>query len=400
MRKVIKNGNTIIVLLDDGNIIHKDNCDDASYEAVKSAKSDTEVLGVLDDNFKEAAAKMAEVQSLFEDVEKSKYLIKRGDSIYWEGVSELSIPETLVKAIIKAEQEDNKDALEAYHNFWVLLSLNPDSRCRENLFWFLEKWDMKIAKCGLFIGYRNVDIYSKGTGAIYTQSLCDFVLSEYSKLKAAQKLISQYWIVVDENIYQVVKSDSLEYNQYVCDEAVMFNLKSLYEELKAVNFIAKNVGDDTIYTDHHSHTFRIKVGEIVSMPREETDTCQENSCSRGLHIGSLGWLKKGYYGQQGLVCLINPAKVVAVPRIDDYGKLRTCEYLPIALIEYDENHDVIPYNVEDGFDSKWIKEILYDGELSTEDTPVYRLGIPIIPELNSTTVTDNLFEIAKKYVLE
>ncbi len=69
-----------------------------------------------------------------------------------------------------------------------------------------------------------------------------------------------------------------------------------------------------IYTDSHSHTTTIILGQPVRMPREETDMCQENSCSRGLHVGSKGWLKQGYFGNVGLMVLVNPANVVAVPR--------------------------------------------------------------------------------------
>ena len=47
--------------------------------------------------------------------------------------------------------------------------------------------------------------------------------------------------------------------------------------------------------------------------RDKCDTVQENTCSTGLHIGGRGWLKKNYYGNTGLACLINPADVVAVP---------------------------------------------------------------------------------------
>ena len=55
-----------------------------------------------------------------------------------------------------------------------------------------------------------------------------------------------------------------------------------------------------------------------------------------------------------------------------YGKLRTCAYLPIALTEYDSSGRVIPYNVDDGFESDWVKKVLYDGELSNEDSPEYK----------------------------
>lgn len=98
------------------------------------------------------------------------------------------------------------------------------------------------------------------------------------------------------------------------------------------------------------------------------------------------------------MCLVNPAKVVAVPHKDDYGKLRTCEYLPIALVEYDNTGNVIPYNVNDGFETKWVTDMLYEGKKSTEETAAYSIEIPDIPELNKTIVDDNLLAIARTYM--
>ena len=43
-----------------------------------------------------------------------------------------------------------------------------------------------------------------------------------------------------------------------------------------------------------------------------------------------------YFGRVGLVCLCNPRHVTAVPEYDS-GKLRTCEYLPVAIAELDDN---------------------------------------------------------------
>ena len=71
--------------------------------------------------------------------------------------------------------------------------------------------------------------------------------------------------------------------------------------------------EPNVFTDHHSHTFKIRIGEMVTMDRDKCDAVQENVCSSGLHIGGKGWLKKNYYGDTGLACLINPADVVAVP---------------------------------------------------------------------------------------
>ena len=241
----------------------------------------------------------------------------KGDSVYFKGVSELSLPKELIEAIINAENNDDELKIEAYRNFWTLMSLNPNEECRKNLFWFLTKYDMTIAKCGFFVGYRNVD----------------------------------------------------------------------------------TTNEEGVYTDHHSHTFRIRIGEMVTMPREKCDCDSNVSCSRGLHCSSVGWLKQNYFGNTGLACLINPADVVAVPHIDDYGKLRTCAYLPIEVIKYDKNDDVIPLDVEDGFDCSYVTKVIYEGITGTEDSP-YKIIIPKVEGINKESIQDKLLDIAMKCVVD
>lgn len=157
--------------------------------------------------------------------------------------------------------------------------------------------------------------------------------------------------------------------------------------------------EEGVYTDHHSHTFKIKIGEMVTMPREKCDCDSSVSCSRGLHIGGKGWLKRNYYGNTGLACLINPADTIAVPKIDNYGKLRTCAYLPIEVIKYNEHDDVIPLDVEDGFDCSYVTKVIYEGITGTENSP-YEIKIPEVNGINKESIQDKLLDIAMKCVVD
>ena len=230
MQKVIKVDNKVTVFLENGEIIEKEITEDKFKKVVK-AQTDEEVLKLLCPEYQKSVELHNNALTLVEKIQKSELLSMRGDVVYWEEVSCLSVPEELVKVIIKAEEEHNELKISTYRNFWTLMSLNPDERCRKNLFWFLQKYGMTISRCGFVVGYRNVD-----------------------KTK-----------------------------------------------------------EENVFTDHHSHSFKIRIGEMVTMDRNKCDTVQENTCSSGLHIGGKGWLKKNYYGDTGLACLINPADVVAVP---------------------------------------------------------------------------------------
>ena len=316
MQKVIKVDNKVTVFLENGEFVEKEVTED-EFKKVVEAQTDEEVLKLLYPEYQKSIELHNNALTLIEKIQKSKLLSMRGDVVYWEEVSCLSVPEELVKAIIKAEEEHNELKISTYRNFWTLMSLNPDERCRKNLFWFLQKYGMTISRCGFFVGYRNVD----------------------------------------------------------------------------------KTEEESVLTDHHSHTFKIRIGEMVTMDRNKCDTIQENTCSTGLHIGGKGWLKKNYYGDTGLACLINPADVVAVPPYDDYGKLRTCAYLPMEIIHYDENDDVIPLDVEDGFDCSYVTKVIYEGTMGTKEDSTYKINIPEIPGTTVESIQDKLLEIAKECIV-
>ena len=316
MQKVIKIDNKVTVFLENGEVVEKEVTED-EFKKIVEAQTDEEVLKLLCPEYQKSIESHNNALTLIEKIQKSKLLSMRGDVVYWEEVSCLSVPEELAKAIIKAEEEHNELKISTYRNFWTLMSLNPSEECRKNLYWFLQLHGLKLAKCGFFVAYRNVDT-------------------------------------------------------------------------------TKEKG---VYTDHHSHSTRIEIGEMVTIPREECDCNSNNECSRGLHCASVKWLKKNYFGDVGLACLVNPADVVAVPHNSEYGKLRTCAYLPMDIIHYDKNDNVIPLDVEDGFDCSYVTKVIYEGTMGTEQDSTYKINIPEIPGTTSESIQDKLLEIAKECIV-
>ena len=324
-----------------------------------------------------------ETRTLLDKIDACPLLTRKGDSIYMEDISQLSLPKELIEAILEAYNYHDEDRLEAYKNFWTLLSMNPDSRCRQNLMWFLNRYGMRISKNGLFVGYRNADY--KNNNSSFDKEAIDGITRAYLKVKSWKKSPKNYSINDD---YEIVKLD--EDN---CED-------SLYDLYQAVCNNTTDKDEDTtegvVFTDHHSHTFDIRLGQIVSMPRKKCDSCQEHSCSSGLHIGGANWLKENYFGEVGLMCLINPADVVAVPPIDDYGKLRTCAYYPVCTIDFDMDGDVIEPEIPDGFEDDFSNKIAYAACLDATVDTTYTVTVPSIPELNRSKIDIKLMEIALK----
>ena len=275
---VFKRQNYIRVIFSDG----------SSFETTENAQEVMEFVQENIDNEEIVRKKLLKDDSkgknLLKRVERSRILTLRGTSVYMLGVSELTIPEDFVVKILDAEDANNEVELAKFKNFWTLVSLNPDSRVRNNLFWFIRKWGMKIADSGLIIAYRNADIKKE---------------SKYST-RETKNIINIYY----EEKYLKHRNP---YSETIFLKGENINLGEAYDEIV-------NEESSPIYTDQHTHTMEIKLGHPVSIPREECDANQEHSCSRGLHCGARGWLKQNYYGTVGLLVLVNPANVVAVPR--------------------------------------------------------------------------------------
>lgn len=375
--KVFKLNKMVTVILDDGNTLTLNDCTQEKYNQIISANNDEEAKKIILGNL--------EVGLYNDCIEESQVIVQRGNSAYIPSISELTVPQDLVTEILKAEKNGDYDTLNSYLNFWTLVSLNPDSRVRNNIFWFLKRWNVKITRSGLLVAYRNVDKHSEG--AKYPHELIEFISVKRSHIKHVTKSSPKYYYVYKDldEAYYVSKNDNL------CDHFVG-NLEELYQDI-----ISEDSKDDVpVYTDHHTHTFRIKLGHIVTMPREKCDSIQENSCSRGLHCAGKDWLEKNYFGTVGLRVLVNPADVVAIPTIDNYGKLRTCAYYPLDIVEFDEHGKVIDEGIDMGMEDDFLNKICYKGEINNEDNDNYTLSIPEYMEINKDVIDQNLINIAKR----
>lgn len=179
--RVIRCKQSLTVTLSGGRIIQTNECTDELFEKIK-------VLQEQDDEFElinllipekenEDGVTKARLIQFWKNTQKSSALTKEKDSVYWKEVSPLSMPLSFAEKVMKAEKEGNETELEAYKNFWTLLSLNSDKVVRENLFKFLEKWGMVITKSGLFVGYRNVATKSGETDVFTDQHSHTFTIT-------------------------------------------------------------------------------------------------------------------------------------------------------------------------------------------------------------------------------
>lgn len=378
---IIRVNDLLLVTLNDGRQLKTDHCtDEFLQDVMENMENEERLISLFCPDYDKK-------KHLVDGIAESKYITQRGNSLYIDSISPLSLPQDFAEAFVQAERSGEEDKITAYLNFWTLMSLNPDSRVRNNIFWFLQRWGMTISKSGLIVGYRNVDI--KYEGKIYPSDLIAYVTREWAYTKYKAKKSPTNFAVMKDNTgeYYRTSMDSIS----IMDTYVG-NLEDLYTKI-----ITSHGDTSTVYTDVYTHTFEIKLGQVVSMERKQCDAEQEHDCSRGLHVGGKDWLSKNYFGEVGLRVLVNPADIVAVPTQSDYGKFRTCAYLPINVVEYDEDGHIKDADIDSGFEWDFLQQICYSGEVATNDDYHYSITIPDTPEFNREKIMDNLYELALSY---
>lgn len=319
-----------------------------------------------------------EIQNLL--VDSGLFELKQGS--YFR----VGIPYSVPKLLLEKYKEKivNGFSTEALDNFWIKCCLNPNVYARENLFEYLQRWEFVITSKGYIVSYRNANVLQRGN-----KDLHDFIATQYTKIRGQKKAPKNYNVYVDDNSYVIVKADAQThgYNSFVG------NLQELYNNLPTLS--------DTIYTDAHSGTTRIRVGEVVSIPRSSCDESQQE-CSAGLHTASSAWLNRNYYGSEGLICLVNPMDIVSVPK-GDYGKMRSCSYLPIGVAEYDNTGKIIPVSTgeyEDDYDvysTEQLNEILQNIDPSNQ--VIYKLEMKEISPAVFSSIDEyaNQLEFKNEY---
>ena len=336
-----------------------------------------EIIEIFNPKLAEIRESNRKVQSLV-DVLLDSGLFEEKNGSYYRVGNPISVPKMLLERYKDALEESDEIAtsyFESLDNFWLKCSLNPSVDARENLFWFLDKWGFTITPKGYIVSYRNVNVKQEGN-----KELHDFVATNYTKIKGQKKAPKNY------SVYQLDSDDSYQLLKIDTDNHAaeyIGNLQDLYNNLADLS--------ETVYTDQYSGTFSIRLGEPVKMPREQCDLSQA-SCSKGLHQGAVGWLKQNYFGSVGLVCLVNPMNVISIPKIDNYGKMRCCEYLPYGLIEWGEDGNVIPVATdvfEDDYDVYTLEELnKLLQEVDSSNQVIHQLTFSEIPNQVYKTIDE------------
>lgn len=310
-------------------------------------------------------------------VQSGLFHVENG-ALYRNGVN-LSIPKILAEEFIKRFK--SKKGFEALDNFWMWLSLCPNEESREDAFRFLEKHGFHLTNEGMVLAYRRVVSKDKEQS---NKKYIDFISNSWLKIKAQKKSPKNYNVYTSNGNYTLRMAE--------LDELVG-NLDELYHNLE------KEI--EIQFTDDHTHSFDYKIGVENRMDRREGDQSNKVSCSKGFHVAS----KVYDYSRFGDTCVLvafNPMDILSVPNGED-GKMRVCAFTIIAVLDEDEENNVLDLTEFDDILGDFYKNQVNNlQEMLDKNTP-YELRVNNILSKaieNNSNIMDRANELIKNRVVQ
>lgn len=102
--------------------------------------------------------------------------------------------------------------------------------------------------------------------------------------------------------------------------------------------------DPGTYVDCHSGKIIQRLGSSVWMDVDAVDPSRNQSCSHGLHVANLGYMRS-FHGSNTLIVLVDPADFIAVPH-GETTKARVCRYLVVGVMGDGAHNTVRDSHVE------------------------------------------------------
>lgn len=439
--------NVLTVVLNDGAILSKPNCDEEHFHAVANATSVEEVLAIMSSSevmadVEKAKAEAARIKALQKGIQLLADLpdfTVEGNTVYLTGTSR-SLPQLLVEKFIEVvDRVGHEPSREVFHiqlnqddeyvalkNFFMWCCLNPRAEVAHELYRFLTENSFRITRQGFVVALRNV-VTLHGS-----PELVHFVSNTYNKVKAVwKKNPNEYTVFLENGEYKLVHDDKLfreetftsttcpdcegegqwedwdgeveecetchgtgEVDPYEYTKTVPVNHGEKIGNLVELYLDLPN-REENRFTDDWTKTFDIRVGQVTNMPMEECNWSTQDCAAAGLHF-TADQIHYVGCGDQSVIVLINPMKVVGIGT----HKGRCYEYLPIMTVPREEATQIL----HDGmFDTLQLDEQYAIRELESlaekakegfaKEAKKYEFNLPQISASEINTLVSNLSEM-------
>ena len=183
----------------------------------------------------------------------------------------------------------------------------------------IEKWSL-----GAF-EFKNGKLYY--CGEALHGSLIEKIISS---IKEGDDNVNKYVFFLED----ALRNDKNSYNEMW--DFIKHNAIKIHDNGAIIGYKKVTVGADGKLYDSYTNTVPNDPGTLVQMPRHLVNDNKSETCSYGLHVGSINYVRN-FSGNQIVKVLVAPANVVSVPTDYNGQKMRCSEYFVLETLDYDMN---------------------------------------------------------------
>lgn len=183
----------------------------------------------------------------------------------------------------------------------------------------IEKWSL-----GAF-EFKNGKLYYCGE-ALHGSLIEKIVKS----IQEGDQNVNKYVFFLED----ALRNDKNSYNEMW--DFIKHNDIKIHDNGAIIGYKKVTVGSDGKLYDSYTNTVPNDPGTLVQMPRHLVNDNKSETCSYGLHVGSIDYVRN-FSGNQIVKVLVAPAMVVSVPTDYNGQKMRCAEYFVLETLDYDMN---------------------------------------------------------------
>lgn len=183
----------------------------------------------------------------------------------------------------------------------------------------IEKWSL-----GAF-EFKNGKLYY--CGETLHGSLIEKIIKS---IQEGDQNVNKYVFFLED----ALRNDKNSYNEMW--DFIKHNDIKIHDNGAIIGYKKVTVGADGKLYDSYTHTVPNDPGTLVQMPRHLVNDNKSETCSYGLHVGSIDYVRN-FSGNQIVKVLVAPANVVSVPTDYNGQKMRCSEYFVLETLDYDMN---------------------------------------------------------------
>lgn len=396
------NNKSVIVITCNGDKFEGNNVEKEQLEQLRTANI-SEIINILTPKqvVKEDLTEREEkeiVSNFLEVFKDSEDFDVVGKELYFKGIKTIPIPTLITARFVELVESLNnlkvpyfveveerlKEEYNSLKMFTLKLLLNPVEEARQDALSYINQYAVKLTSNGNMIMFRRIV-----SVADTNKELVEFISKQYVKVKSWKKSPKNYWVHCNMDVEPIIYSISTQQYSEFND---LGNLAELYQNLPTM--------EENRYTDNHTGTYDIRIGQTYKINEIDIDTNKRGSCGGALHVTTKDAYDYSSFGDTPVCVIVSPQHIY---KMDSgcSGKIGVKQMFIASVTTQNEEGDYedIDNQALVNFDEYYHNENMLELETSLKQKSLALVSVDNIVSELSIPEVQNITELLKNRIV-